>query len=95
MPNLSKNVIKLIHTHLVVGVESIWILPQIFIKHVEFTKLLTTLIYRVYPIPMILLPSMEKQCCCCLPSIHGKFNQDIDEDAKHVLNHTSGKTHSS
>ena len=73
MLNSSKNVIKFLNTHPVVGIEPVWILSQIFIKSVKFTKLLTTLIYRVYPIPMILLPSIEKQCYCCLSSIHGNF----------------------
>ena len=73
MLNLSKNVIKLLSTHPVVGIEPVWILSQIFIKSVKFTKLLMTLIYRVYPIPMMLLPSIEKQCCYCLSSIHGNF----------------------
>ena len=73
MLNLSKNVIKFLSTHLAVGIEPVWILSQIFIKSVKFTKLLTTLIGRVYPISMILLPSIEKQCYCCLYSIHGNF----------------------
>ena len=61
--NLSKNVIKLLSTHLVVGIEPVCILSQIFIKSVKFTKLLMTLIYRMYPIPTMLLPSIQKQCC--------------------------------
>ena len=73
MLNLSKNVIKLLSTHLVVGIEPVWILSQIFIKSVKFTKLLMTLIDRVYLILMMLLPFIEKQCCCCLSSIHGNF----------------------
>ena len=39
--NLSKNVIKLLSTHPVVGIEPVWIPSQIFIKSVKFTKLLT------------------------------------------------------
>ena len=73
MLNLSKNVIKLLSNHPVVGIEPIWILSQIFIKSVKFTKLLMTLIYRVYPICKMLLLSIEKQCCCYLSSIHGNF----------------------
>ena len=72
MLNLSKNVIKLLSTHPVVGIEAVWVLSQIFIKSVKFTKLLITLIYRVYPIPTIVLASIERQCCC-LASIHGNF----------------------
>ena len=63
MFSLSKNVIKLLSAHPVVGIEPVWILSEIFIKSVKFTKLLTTLIDRVYPIPMMLLPSIEKQYC--------------------------------
>ena len=37
MLNLSKNVIKLLSTHPVVGIEPVWILSQIFIKSVKFT----------------------------------------------------------
>ena len=73
MLNLSKNVIKLLGTHPVVGIEPVWTLSQIFIKSVKFTKLLMTLIDRVYPIHMIILPSMEKQWCSCLSSIHDNF----------------------
>ena len=62
MLNLSKNVIKLLSSHPVLGVEPVWILSQIFIKSVKFTKLPTTLIDRVYPIPTMLLPSIEKEC---------------------------------
>ena len=62
---------KLLSTNPVVGIEPVWILPQIFIKSVKFTKLVMTLIYRVYPISTMLLPSIEKQCCCCLFSVHG------------------------
>ena len=72
MLNLNKNVIKLLSTHPVVGIEPVWILSQIFIKSVKFTKLLMTLIDRVYPIHMMILPSIEKQCCC-LSSIHDNF----------------------
>ena len=42
MLNLSKNVIKLLSSNPVVGIEPVWILSQIFIKNVKFTKLLTT-----------------------------------------------------
>ena len=37
MLNLSKNVIKLLSTHPVVSIESVWILSHIFIKSVKFT----------------------------------------------------------
>ena len=37
MLNLNKNVIKLLSTHPVVGMEPLWILPQIFIKSMKFT----------------------------------------------------------
>ena len=73
MLNLIKNVIKLLSTHLIVGIEPVWRLSQIFVKRVKFTKLLMTYIYRVYPIPMMILPSIEKQCYCCLSSIHDNF----------------------
>ena len=69
MLNLSKNVIELLSTYPVVGVEPVWILSQIFIKSVQFTKLLTTLIDRVCPIHLIILPSIQQECCC-LSSIH-------------------------
>ena len=73
MLNLSKNVIKLLSTHPVIGIEPVLIFSQIFIKSVKFTKLLMTSIYRVYTIPMMLLSSIEKQCYCCLYSIQGNF----------------------
>ena len=98
MLNLSKNVIKLLNTHPVVGIEPVWILSQIFIKSVKFTKLLTTLVYRVYPIAMMHLPSTEKQCCSCLSSIHGNFMEIwLNEKMRmlNTLNHTNGKTNSS
>ena len=67
MLNLSQNVIKLLSTYPVVGIEPVWILSQILIKSVKFTKLLTTLIYRVYPIPTMLLHSIEKHAAtACL-----------------------------
>ena len=67
MLNLSKNGIKLLSTHSVVGIEPVWILSQIFIQSVKLTKILTCLIYRVYPIPSIIFfPSKKKQCSCCL-----------------------------
>ena len=73
MLNLIKNVIKSLSGHPVVGIEPVWILPQIFIKNVKFVKLLMTLIDSVYPIHMMILPSIEKQCCCYLSSIHDNF----------------------
>ena len=66
MFNLSKNVIKLLSTLPVLGIEPVWILPEIFIKSVKFTKLLMTLIDRVYPIPTMLLPSIVKHYAVCL-----------------------------
>ena len=67
MLNLNKNGIKLLSTHSVVGIEPVWILSQIFIQSVKLTKILTCLIYRVYPIPLIIFfPSKKKQCSCCL-----------------------------
>ena len=67
MLNLSKNGIKLLSTHSVVGIEPVWILSQIFIQSVKLTKILTCLIYRVYPIPSIIFfPSKKNQCSCCL-----------------------------
>ena len=50
MLNLSKNGIELLRTHSVVGIEPVWILSQILIQSVKLTKILTCLIYRVYPI---------------------------------------------
>ena len=50
MLNLSKNGIKLLSTHSVVGIEPVWIFSQIFIQSVKLTKILMCLIYRVYPI---------------------------------------------
>ena len=73
MLNLRKNVIKLLSSLPVVGIEPVQTLSQIFIKSVKLTKLLMILIYCVYPIPMMILPSIEKQHCCCLASIHGNF----------------------
>ena len=71
MLNLNKNVTELLGTHPVGGIEHVCILSQIFIKSDKFTKLLMTLIDRVYPIHLIiiLVPSIEKECCC-LSSIH-------------------------
>ena len=67
MLNLSKNGIKLLSTHSVVGIEPVWIFSQIFIQSVKLTKILMCLIYRVYPIPSIIFfPSKKKQCSCCL-----------------------------
>ena len=67
MLNLSKNGIKLLSTHSVVGIEPVWIFSQIFIQSVKLTKIITCLIYRVYPIPSIIFfPSKKKQCSCCL-----------------------------
>ena len=67
MLNLSKNGIKLLSTHSVVGIEPVWIFSQIFIQSVKLTKIITHLIYRVYPIPLIIFfPSKKKQCSCCL-----------------------------
>ena len=67
MLNLSKNVINLLSPHPVVGIEPVWILSQIFIKSMKFTKLLMTLIYRVYTIPMMLLPSIDSNAAAaCL-----------------------------
>ena len=67
MLNLSKNGIKLLSTHSVVGIEPVWIFSQIFIQSVKLTKILTRLIYKVYPIPSIIFfPSKKKQCSCCL-----------------------------
>ena len=87
MLNLSKNVIKLLSTHPVVGIEPVWILSQIFIKSVKFTKLLMTLNYRVYSIPMMPLPSIGKQCCCLsLSSIHGNFIKIWLDEKMRMLN---------
>ena len=67
MFNLSKNIIKLLSTHPVVDIEPIWIISQIFIKSVNFTKLLMTLIDRVYPIHMIILPQQRSNAAAsCL-----------------------------
>ena len=67
MLNLSKNGIKLLSTHSVVGIEPVWIFSQIFIQSVKLTKIIMRLIYRVYPIPSIIFfPSKKKQCSCCL-----------------------------
>ena len=65
MLNLSKNGIKLLSTHSVVGIEAVWIFSQIFIQSVKLTKILTHLIYRVYLMPSIIFfPSKKKQCSC-------------------------------
>ena len=53
MLNLSKNGSKLLNTHSVVGIEPVWIFSQIFIQSVKLTKILMCLIYRVYPILLI------------------------------------------
>ena len=75
MLNLSKNGIKLLSTHSVVGIEPIWIFPQIFIQSVKLTKILTCLIYKVYPILLIVFfPSKKKQCSCCLSPVHNNNN---------------------
>ena len=59
MLNLSKNGIELLSTHSVVGIEPVWILIQIFIQSVKLTKILTCLIYRVYPIlSIVFFPSI-------------------------------------
>ena len=61
MLNLSKNGIKLLSTHSVVGIEPVWIFSQIFLQSVKLTKIITHLIYRVYPIPLIIFfPSKKK-----------------------------------
>ena len=78
MLNLSKNGIELLRTHSVVGIEPVWILSQILIQSVKLTKILTCLIYRVYPIlSIVFFPSMiKKQYSCCLTPIHndnGKY----------------------
>ena len=80
MLNLSKNGIKLLSTHSIVGIEPVWILSQIFIQSVKLTKILTCLIYRVYPIPSIIFfPSKKKQCSCCLffSPIHNNNNNGV------------------
>ena len=78
MLNLSKNGIELLRTHSVVGIEPVWILSQILIQSVKLTKILTCLIYRVYPILSIVFfhSMIKKQCSCCLSPIHndnGKY----------------------
>ena len=71
MLNLSKNGIELFNTHSVVGIEPVWIFSQIFIQSVKLTKILTCLIYRVYPIlSIVIFPSKKKQCSCCLSPVH-------------------------
>ena len=79
MLNLSKNGIKLLSTHSVVGIEPVWIFSQIFIQSVKLTKIITRLIYRVYPIPSIIFfPYKMKQCSCCLFSpIHNNNNNGV------------------
>ena len=80
MLNLSKKVIKLLCTYPIVGIEPVLILSQIFIMSVKFTKLLMTLIDGVYPIHSIILPSIEKEYCCYLSSIHNDiFYKDVVE----------------
>ena len=79
MLNLRKNGIKLLRTHSVVGIEPVWILSQIFIQSVKLTKILTCLIYRVYPIlSIIFFPSKKKQCSCCFffSPIHNNNNNN-------------------
>ena len=72
MLSLSKNGMELLRTHSVVGVEPVWILSQIFIQSVKHTKIFKCLIYRVYPILLIVFfPSIiKKQCSCYLTPIH-------------------------
>ena len=78
MLNLSKNGIKLLSTHSVVGIEPVWIFSQIFIQSVKLTKILTCLIYRVYTIlSIVFFPSKKKQCSCCLSAIHNNNNNGI------------------
>ena len=73
--NLNKNGIKLLNTHSIVGIEPVWIFSQIFIQSVNLTKILTCLIYRVYPIlSIVFFPSKKKQCSCCLSPIHNNDN---------------------
>ena len=67
MLNLSKNGIKLLSTHSVVGIEPVWIFSQIFIQSVKLTKIITHLIYRVYPIPSIIFFPSKKQAVQLLP----------------------------
>ena len=46
----------------------------------ETHQILTCLIYRVYPIPLIIFfPSKKKQCSCCLffPPIHNNNNNGV------------------
>ena len=75
MLNLSKNGIKLLNTHSVVGIELVWKFSQIFIQNVKLTKILTCLIYRVYPIlPTVFFPSNKKQHTYCLSPIHNNDN---------------------
>ena len=71
MLNLSKNGIENLSTHSVVGIEPVWILSQIFIQSVKLTKILTCLIYRVYPIfSIVFFPSIKEQCSCCLTPVY-------------------------
>ena len=83
MLNLSKNGIKLPSSHSVVGIEPVWILSQIFIQSVKLTKILTCLIYMVYPIlSIVFFPSMiKKQCSCCLTPIHNDNSKYIYRNA--------------
>ena len=75
MLNLNKNGIKFFSTHSVLGIEPVWIFFQIFIQSVKLTKILTCLIYRVYPILLIVFfPSKKKQCSCCLSPVYNDNN---------------------
>ena len=68
MLNLSKNGIELLRTHSVVGIEPVWILSQILIQSVKLAKILTCLIYRVYPILSIVIFSFyDKEAVQLLP----------------------------
>ena len=49
MLNLSKNVIKLLSTHPVVGIEPIWIFSQIFIKECEIHQTVDN--FDLYGVP--------------------------------------------
>ena len=71
MLNLTKNGIELHRTHSVVGIKPVWIFSQIFIQSLKLTKILTCLIYRVYPIlSIVFLPSKKKHCSWCFSPIH-------------------------
>ena len=88
MLNLSKNGIELLSTHSVVGIEPVLTLSQIFIQSVKFTKILMCLIYRVYPILLIVFfPSIiKKQCSCCLTPIHNDNGIYIYRNASKCYN---------